>query len=163
MRTIKSMAVTLVLAMVFTACATTGNKTPQQKREAIDDMKQEVLAELYKLHPHAESQVTASPGYAVFSNANINLLFASFGGGYGVVTDNQNGRRTYMNMGEVGIGIGLGVKDFRAVFILKDRHWNGSSSTAGNPAVTQMQRPKPPTRGPRWAEKPFWTASPFTN
>ena len=84
-------------------------------------MKNDVLAELYKLHPKAKAEVAAAPGYAVFSNANVNIIFASFGGGYGVTHDNKAGEDVFMKMGEVGIGLGLGVKDFRAVFIFNDR------------------------------------------
>ena len=39
-------------------------------------------------------------GYAVFDNANVNVILASFGGGYGVVKNNLTGKSTYMNMGE---------------------------------------------------------------
>jgi len=84
-------------------------------------MKQEVLSDLYRIQPAARSKVAKAPGYAVFSNANINLVLASFSGGQGVVKDNGTGRHTYMNMGEAGIGFGLGVKDFRAVFVFHDR------------------------------------------
>ena len=84
-------------------------------------MRSEVLAELYKIHPKARAEVAAAPGYAVFSNVNINIIFASFGGGYGVTQNNKTGKSTFMKMGEVGIGLGLGVKDFRAVFIFHDR------------------------------------------
>jgi len=84
-------------------------------------MRSEVLAELYKIHPKARAEVAAAPGYAVFSNANINIIFVSFGGGYGVTQNNKTGKPTFMKMGEVGIGLGLGVKDFRAVFIFHDR------------------------------------------
>ena len=84
-------------------------------------MRSEVLAELYKIHPKARAEVAAAPGYAVFSNVNINIIFASFGGGYGVTQNNKTGKPTFMKMGEVGIGLGLGVKDFRAVFIFNDR------------------------------------------
>ncbi len=65
--------------------------------------------------------IAEAPGYAVFSNANVNIIFASFGGGYGVVKNNTTGKHTYMKMGELGIGIGLGVKDFRAIFIFHDK------------------------------------------
>ncbi|MDH3900635.1 MAG: YSC84-related protein, partial [Gammaproteobacteria bacterium] len=68
-----------------------------------------------------KSQIASAPGYAVFSNANVNLIFASFSGGQGVVKDNSTGKQTYMKMGEAGIGLGLGVKDFRAVFVFHDR------------------------------------------
>jgi len=112
---------TVLLVLFLVGCVTTGAITPQQKRQAILNMKQEVLAELYKVRPGARSVITGAPGYAVFSNANINVIFASFSGGQGVVKNNKNGIHTYMNMGEVGIGFGLGVKDFRAVFVFHNR------------------------------------------
>ena len=83
-------------------------------------MRQEVLTELYSVKPDTRAQISNSTGYAVFSNANINLIFASFGGGIGVVRANDSGADTYMRMGEVGIGLGAGVKDFRAVFVFHD-------------------------------------------
>ena len=57
----------------------------------------------------------------MFSNANINLLFASVGGGYGVAENKRLKKTVYMKMGEAGLGLGLGVKDFRAVFIFKNQ------------------------------------------
>lgn len=111
----------LVLAFIASGCATTTGTTPQEKRQSVLSMRSEVLTELYKIHPKARTEVAAAPGYAVFSNANINIIFASFGGGYGVTHDNKTGRHVFMKMGEVGIGLGLGVKDFRAVFIFHDR------------------------------------------
>jgi lipid-binding SYLF domain-containing protein len=110
----------LLFAGLLWGCATTRGITPQDKRHAILEMKNETLSDLYKVHPRARSQIAKAPGYAVFSDANVNVIFASFGGGYGVVKSNNTGRHTYMKMGEIGIGLGLGVKDFRAVFIFHD-------------------------------------------
>ena len=84
-------------------------------------MKDQVLSDLHKFRPQAKSEIAAAPGYAVFSNSNINIIFASFGGGYGMVQDNRTGKQTFMKMGEAGIGLGLGIKDFRAVFVFHDR------------------------------------------
>lgn len=109
----------LTLCLFFCGCAGNRGSSPEEKRAAAQEMKQEVLNDLYKIKPYTRSEVAAAPGYAVFSNANINLLFASFGGGYGVAENQKNGTTTYMRMGEVGLGLGLGVKDFRAVFIFK--------------------------------------------
>lgn len=108
------------LLLVSASCATTGTASPQDKRQAVNDMRTQVLGELYKLKPETRAMIAQAPGYAVFSNANINIIFASFSNGYGVVRNNKSGKDTYMNMGEVGIGLGLGVKDFRAVFIFHD-------------------------------------------
>ena len=52
----------------------------------------------------------------MFSNIGVNLIFASFAGGAGVAEDDR-GKRTFMKMGSAGLGLGLGVKDFRAIFI----------------------------------------------
>ncbi len=113
------MLIGTVLGMV--GCASTGGGSAADKRQSVQRMKNDVLAELYGLRPKARAEVTAAPGYAVFSNANVNVIFASFGGGYGVVQDNRNGGQTYMKKGEVGLGLGLGAKDFRAVFIFHNR------------------------------------------
>lgn len=112
----------LFLMIILTACATTRGANPSDKRQAVLDMEKETLTDLYRIRPHAKSQIAAAPGYAVFSDANVNIIFASFGGGYGVVHNNGTGKHTYMKMGELGIGLGLGLKDFRAVFIFHDEH-----------------------------------------
>jgi lipid-binding SYLF domain-containing protein len=109
----------ICIALLFsvTGCVTTGGKSKAEKQQAILSMKNDVLTELYKIKPDVKSQISNAPGYAVFSNANIYVVFASFGGGYGVVKNNRTGKHIYMNMGEVGIGLGIGVKDFRGVFV----------------------------------------------
>jgi lipid-binding SYLF domain-containing protein len=112
----------LFFAILLLGCATTKGTTPQDKRHAIIDMKKATLAELYRVKPQAKSQIAKASGYAVFSDANINIIFASFGGGHGVVKNNKTGKHTYMKMGEIGIGLGLGVKDFRAIFIFHDHN-----------------------------------------
>ncbi len=106
----------MLAAGLLSGCASTGD-TLAQKRAALQQMRQDTLSELYRLRPSTRAQLQAAPGYAVFSNANVNIIFASFSGGHGVVHDARTGKDTYMKMGEAGIGLGLGVKDFRAVFV----------------------------------------------
>ncbi len=111
----------VLLSAFLGGCATTGGSTPQEKRDAILAMKDETLTELYRLRPEAKAKMATAPGYAVFSNANINVILASFTGGRGVVTNNASGKNVFMKMGEAGLGIGAGIKDFRAVFIFHNR------------------------------------------
>lgn len=106
----------LVLA-VLSGCATSGSKSPAEKRAVVLEMRQEVLTEIFQKKPLVKNLVATEPGYAVFSNANVNLLIASIGSGYGVVHNNQTRQDTYMNMGELGLGFGVGVKDFRALLV----------------------------------------------
>jgi lipid-binding SYLF domain-containing protein len=97
--------------------------TPDEQRAKILKTRDEVLKDLYELHPAAEAKIKKSVGYAVFSNVGINLVLASFAGGHGVVVEKgmMSDTETYMKMGSAGIGLGLGVKDFRAVFIFSDK------------------------------------------
>ncbi|HIJ90706.1 MAG: hypothetical protein OEV89_08370 [Desulfobulbaceae bacterium] len=111
----------LAIAALLTGCATTSGTTTPDKRKAILSMRNEVLSDLYKIHPQAKGEVAKAPGYAVFNNADINIIFVSVGGGHGVVTDNKTNKPVFMKMGAAGVGLGLGVKDFRAIFIFHDR------------------------------------------
>lgn len=103
-------------ALSFSGCSLNNLKTPAEKRQYIVDMKNDTLNQLYRVKPHARRVINKAVGYAVFSNANVNVVIASFSGGYGVAVDNRNGRKTYMRMGEVGLGLGLGLKDYRVIF-----------------------------------------------
>ena len=106
-----------VVVIGISGCASMGSGSDQQKRQEILNMKDQVLTELYKQKPDTRSQLNAAPGYAVFSNANINLIFLAAGTGYGVVKDMNSGKHTYMNMAEGGVGLGIGVKDYRIVMV----------------------------------------------
>lgn len=112
-----SVVMYIILALSLGGCVTPEKQNSSQKRQAILSMKNKVLSDLYRLKPDVRSQIARAPGYAVFSNVNINIILASFGGGHGVVKNNRTGKHTYMKMGEVGLGFGAGVKDFRAVFV----------------------------------------------
>lgn len=105
------------------------------KREKILHMRNETLAKLYKIHPAARREVHRAVGYAVFSNIGVNLILLSAGGGSGVAHDNRTGRNIYMKMVTGGFGFGLGVKDFRGVFIFHTRkafdHFVNSGWEAG--------------------------------
>lgn len=87
------------------------------KRAEAQKMRRETLARLYKIHPEAQSAIQKAAGYAVFSNVGINLILLSAAGGSGVAHSNKTGKDTYMKMVSGGLGFGMGVKDFRGVFV----------------------------------------------
>jgi lipid-binding SYLF domain-containing protein len=111
----------MVFTVVLTGCATTGSASPGEKRALVQSMKSNTLTKLYNVKPDVKNQIANSAGYAVFDNANVNVVLASFGGGYGVVYNNLTDKPTYMNMGEAGLGLGLGVKDFNVVMVFHNQ------------------------------------------
>lgn len=107
--------VVVSLAMVLSACVSGG--TVSEQRQSVQQMRSETLTKLYKIEPGAREHIRGATGYAVFSNIGVNVIFFSAGGGHGIVRDNRNGHDTYMNMGSAGIGLGMGIKDFRGIFV----------------------------------------------
>jgi lipid-binding SYLF domain-containing protein len=100
------------------ACVSTPtNAAPTDKRTEVQQMRAETLEQLYRAHPPARDRIRQAVGYAVFSNIGVNLILLSAAGGSGVAHDNRSGQDIYMKMISGGLGLGLGVKDFRGVFV----------------------------------------------
>ncbi len=111
--------ISLLTLVLFAGCASIKGNNVAEQKEYVHDMKAETLAHLYDEYPIAKEQIKKAAGYGVFSNINSNIFLLSTGSGYGVVTDNKSGELTYMKMVTVGGGLGLGLKDFRAVIIFR--------------------------------------------
>jgi lipid-binding SYLF domain-containing protein len=105
----------LLMFVMFTASA----GVEKERKEVLEES-QEILQRLYKEEPSTKAKVAKAAGYATFSNIGVNIIFVSAGGGNGLVHNNKTGKNMYMKMGTVGVGIGFGVKDFRAVFIFHE-------------------------------------------
>ena len=110
----------LATTMTCVTPAVLAASTADERRDKIRVMREAVLADLYKEKPELKAKIKKAAGYAVFSNVGVNLILASFAGGHGVVVD-KKGHETFMKMGSAGIGLGLGVKDFRGVFVFHDQ------------------------------------------
>lgn len=119
--TIFTLAAVMVMLSLVSGCGPSAKLSVGERHEIIGDMESETLARLYSEHPDTKLRVKKAAGYGVFSNANINLFIISGGSGYGVVVDNSTGKRTYMKMALGGVGVGLGVKDYRQVLIFKSK------------------------------------------
>ena len=112
----------LLLALVTSVPLARADSEADAARAKVRTMRDTVLADLYKLHPDAKAKIKKAAGYAVFSNIGINLVLASFAGGHGIVVRHGSlkNSETFMKMASAGLGFGLGIKDFRAVFVFTD-------------------------------------------
>jgi lipid-binding SYLF domain-containing protein len=110
------------LALFFALClASTGayaDKADKQRAE-IDKIEKDTLAKLYSVQPSAKGAIAGAAGYAVFSNFGMKIFFAGGGSGKGVAVDRKSGKRTYMRMGEIQAGLGIGAKKFQVVFVFQ--------------------------------------------
>ena len=111
----------LILIGLLTACLAPRAETEAEKRQAIETMREKTLAQLYQRRPAARTNIERAEGYAVFTNRSAQIIYLGGGGGYGVAVDRQSGRRTYMKMAQVDLGLGLGVQEMRLVFVFHTR------------------------------------------
>lgn len=112
-------AIVMTLVLVLWPLAASA-ESPESQRAAIQKMKADTLARLYKENPDTQREIQSAVGYAVFSSGELAVLWVSAGYGHGVAHDNRNGENIYMQMAKGGLGLGLGAKDFNTVFVFHD-------------------------------------------
>jgi lipid-binding SYLF domain-containing protein len=91
----------------------------EEKRAEVRKQRDQILAKLYATHPETKEKIQNAVGYGAFNNKNMNLFLLSTGHGYGMVVD-KSGKETFMAMGSLGGGVGIGAKDLSVVFIFKN-------------------------------------------
>ncbi len=120
-----------VALILVSGCSPSKGLSLVERRQEVMKMEEDTLQRLYREEPATKAKIRDSAGYGVFRNANVNLILASAGGGHGVVVNNSTGDRTYMKMALGGIGLGLGVKDYRQVLIFKNAETLNTFVTSG--------------------------------
>ena len=137
----------IAITLIVSGCGPSNKSyTLSERRQIIDTMADQNLQRLYNERPAARQEIAESAGYAVFSNANVHVIFVGGGGGHGVVIDKTTGRKIYMKVGSGGIGFGLGAKDYRQVIIFKTRQalidFTGSGWGVGSQAEATAKTPE---------------------
>ena len=128
-----------ILAIALLSTATVSAKDDnEKKREKTRKMAAQTLQELNKLQPTSNAAIQKSAGYAVFNNMGTNLLLLSTARGSGIAMNTKTKQEIFMKMISAGAGLGVGVKDYRVVFMFEDDKalaqfldsgWSGSAQT----------------------------------
>jgi lipid-binding SYLF domain-containing protein len=83
-------------------------------------MRAEAMPAFEKAYPGVTKRAEQASGYAVFSNFGLKIFVIGSGNGYGIVRDDATRKDIYMRMGELNFGLGIGAKDFRALFVFNN-------------------------------------------
>jgi len=130
--------VPILMVGLLAAIAANAGDDNEKKREKSRKMAAQTLEELNKLQPTSKQAIQKAAGYAVFNNMGTNLLLLSTARGAGIAMNNQSKQETFMKMISAGAGLGIGVKDYRVVFVFEkadalnrflDSGWSGSAQT----------------------------------
>jgi len=131
----RMIATGLAVMLLVTSSAIAGD-TPDQKKDKTRKMADQTLQDLYKLQPTAQGAISKAAGYAVFNNMGTNLLLLSTARGAGIAVNSSNKQETFMKMISAGGGLGIGVKDYRVIFVFENAKafdtflnsgWSGSA------------------------------------
>jgi len=118
--TVVAIAVVGIVAFAPSAEALDAKKKAEGQA-AIRKETQVTLSKLYKARPSAKAAIERAAGYAAFDNFGMNLFVISTASGKGMVVEKATRKETFMKMISGGVGLGLGAKDFRAVFVFENK------------------------------------------
>ena len=113
--------IAMAAGLGFADVALGKDPTKAEQQAAIRKEAQATLAKLYQVKPSAKAAIQKAAGYAAFDNFGMNLLILSTARGKGVAVDNGRKTETFMKMLSGGVGIGIGAKDFRLVFVFQTK------------------------------------------
>lgn len=112
----------LILALTLTVLMFSGfwsnkNDTDEERKQERISENRESLELLYTHKSSTKKEIQEAYGYATFKNIGMTMMVFTAEGGYGLAHNNQTGEVTYMDMVAGGMGMGMAIKDFRAIFI----------------------------------------------
>ena len=122
--------------ILLAVSAARAGDSPDEKRDKTRKMAAQTLKDLYTKQPKAQEEIRKSAGYAVFNNMGANLFLLSTARGAGIARNTKTKQETFMKMISAGAGLGLGVKDYRVIFVFEtdkafkgflDSGWSGSA------------------------------------
>ncbi|KAF0814733.1 hypothetical protein IGB42_00788 [Andreprevotia sp. IGB-42] len=90
-------------------------KSPAERRADARENAKKTLAEVYAKYPEAKDQIEKAAGYATFKTGGVQVVFAGGAGGDGVAV--HNGKETFMTVGQIKAGLGLGAKESRLLLV----------------------------------------------
>jgi len=113
-------ALAAALVMAMTACAGGLVGSTEKKLAYFESLEQETLAQLVKEQPGTEQELAQSVGYAVFEKKVVKVPVVGAGGGAGVVVDKENGKKSYLRVPELQLGLGWGGRAEKVILIFQD-------------------------------------------
>ncbi len=119
----------LVGLLTATSLAATSQEKIDKERATIDSLSEKALQNLYAKVPSAQNVIKNCYAYATLSNTGIKLGLFGDAHGRGIAINKATGEKIYMRMKEMGVGIGLGVKEYDLIFVIgTEQAWKNFTS-----------------------------------
>lgn len=114
----------MLCLLTSTALAADTDKIAKQRAE-INELSAKALTNLYEKIPASRRVISNCYAYATLSNTGMKLGLLGDAHGRGLAINNVTGEKLYMRMKEMGIGLGLGIKEYDLIFVMEsETAWN---------------------------------------
>lgn len=108
-------------------------KARQEQRQAVFQMRNDTLDQLFKLRPAARAEIAQAAGYGVFEVNGLNAILAE-AHGRGVVFDRTSGGKpTYMQMTRTTLGADETLRPYWQILVFSDPQRLSEFIAAGAP------------------------------
>ena len=116
-----SLAAATLLATAMIGCASPQGETAEDKRQFILEQDQAVIDAAIGDKPVTREEIEGAAGYATFTNIDTQVLLLGGDDGYGVLTNNETGERTYLDFDAIEMGPGVGIGKYRLLLLFEDQ------------------------------------------
>ena len=113
----------ILFALVLMTASTVfaAKETPDQLRAKLNDMSQQVLSRMYEKYPSSRSAVQNVYAYCTISASSVKWGFWGDEHGRGVAVNQDTGKRIYVKMKEVSLGVNFGAKEYDLLFLITNK------------------------------------------
>ena len=117
----------ILFALILVTASTVfaEKQSPEQQRAKLNEMSTQGLERMYQKYPSSKTAMQTSYAYCTISASGVKLGFWGDDHGRGVAVNNQTGKRIYVKMKEVSVGLNFGAKEYDLLFIIaNEESWN---------------------------------------
>ncbi|MBR0061971.1 MAG: hypothetical protein IJP68_10890 [Selenomonadaceae bacterium] len=113
----------ILFALVLMTASTVfaAKKSPEEIRAKLDEMSTQVIERVSQKYPSAKSAVENSYAYCTISASGVKWGFYGDDHGRGVAVNNDTGKRIYVKMKEVSLGVNFGAKEYDLLFLIVNK------------------------------------------
>ena len=121
MKHMSTLFVVVLSAVLLTGCLSPKGDSIGKQKASVAKMSTAGLELIYERNPGLKKEISRAAGYGVYKNLGIHWFVPSTESGWGVVHNNLTGKNTYMKLFGIGLGFGLGFRDFRGILVFKNQ------------------------------------------
>jgi len=121
MKHMSTLFAAVLSAGLLTGCLSPSGDTIKDQKLTANKMSIKGLDMIYERNPELRNEIRKAAGYGVYKNIGVQWMLPSTESGWGVVHNNLTGEDTYMKLFGIGLGLGLGFRDFRGILVFDNQ------------------------------------------